>query len=148
MERSSTQNVWALMLATLYSGYNSQLCLKNWQIQGSKFLHTWGCLVDFLSTQTKSGQFLHCRTTMWQPGMNFSPPLIPQFLLSDKSSCLNFKEIPERHSCCYISRTPASTNQENGFQVQIASTHLPPWFKICWLLQALIWRWTIGGTGG
>lgn len=44
---------WDLMLATPYRGYNTQLCLKNWQVQGSKFLHTWGCLVDFLSTQTQ-----------------------------------------------------------------------------------------------
>lgn len=99
-----------------------------WKI--GKFRAANSCILEaalLISFQLKpnSGQFLHCRTTMWQPGMNFSPPLIPQFLPSDKSSCLDFKEIPERHTCCYISRTPASTNQENGFQVQTASTHLP-----------------------
>lgn len=46
--------MWSFMLATPYSGYKMQLCLKNWQVQDSKFLHTWDCLADFfLLTQTQ-----------------------------------------------------------------------------------------------
>ena len=106
-----------------------------------------GWFLPFNSNPSQA-KCIHCRTTMWQPGMNFSPPFIPQSLPSDKSSCPDFKEIPKRHSCCYISRTPASTNQENGFQVQTASLPLPHHFKIWWLCRALSWRGTIGGTGG
>ena len=29
-----------------------------------------------------------------------------------------------------------------------SSPYLPPHFKIWWLLWALSWRWTVGGTGG
>jgi hypothetical protein len=61
---------------------------------------------------------------MWQGGRSFSPLFVPPSFPSDKSSCPDFKEIPERHFCCYISRPAASTNQENGFQVQ--TTTLSP----------------------
>lgn len=57
------------------------------------------CWFPFNSNPSQA-KLLHCRTTMWKPGMNFSPPFIPQALPPDKSSCPDFKEIPERHTCC------------------------------------------------
>lgn len=88
------------------------------------YLRLPGWFLPFDSNPSQA-KLLHGRTTMWQPGMNFSPPFFPQSLPSDKSSCPDFKEIPERHSRRSISRTPASTNQENGFQVQTAPPTSP-----------------------
>lgn len=86
-------------------------------------------LISSLQLKPKSGQAPPLQNNNVATRNEFSPPFIPptpNTLPSGKSSCPDFKEIPERHSCCYISRTPASTNQENGFQVQTASPFPPP----------------------
>lgn len=104
-------------------------------------------LISF-QLKPKSGQAPPLQNNNVATRNELFPTLYPHSLPSDKSSSPDFKEIPESHACCYTSRTPASTNQENGFQVQTALTLFPPHFKIWGLLQASIWRWTVGRTGG
>lgn len=100
-------------------------CLQSGQVH-HKFLHSWSCLVGFFSTPSRDRPASSSAAQNVARRNEFpAPPFYSPS--SHKSSSPDFKETPERHSCCSISRTTASTNQENGFQVQ---TTLPSPFTL------------------
>lgn len=142
--RSAVLNHVCFVLA---ASEHRQLCLKSWQVH-NKFLHTWSCLVDFLSTPSQgrpdsSSAAQQCGKKEWAPPpphdssippphTNHSPQISkkPQSgILAVLSPGLQPAQIKKMVSRC---RPPS----------------LPLHFKIRWLFHSLIFRWTIGGTGG
>ena len=148
--------LWSFMLATPYGGYKMQLCLKNWQVQDSKFLHTWDCLADFfLLTQTQvrpssSMAEQQCGNQEWifphpsSPKPTLHPPIPPfrQIVLP------RFQRNPREAFLPLYLQDSSQHKSRKWFPGADGSPYLPPHFKIWWLLWALSWRWTVGGTGG
>lgn len=80
--RSAVLNHVCFVLA---ASEHRQLCLKSWQVH-NKFLHTWSCLVDFLSTPSQgrpgsSSAAQQCGKKEWAPPMIPLFPLLTQIIL-------------------------------------------------------------------